>query len=74
LPDFEGLEPSAVLEDIKTGAKVEFAHRSEWKRLAVVSDVHWVAKAMQLFAWAMPGELEVFDMDQLEEAKRWAAG
>ena len=29
---------------------------------------------MHLFAWAMPGELKVFELDQLEEAKAWAAG
>ena len=29
----------------------------------------WVAKAMRLFAWAMPGELKVFEMDELDEAE-----
>jgi hypothetical protein len=74
IPDFEGLEASALLEDLKTGMNVEFAHRKEWKRLAVVSGVDWIAKAMELFAWAMPGELAVYDMDGLEEAKIWVAG
>ena len=71
---FEGLEAKAMVEDLKTGLGVEFHHRKDWKRLAVVTDHDWIAKAMQLFAWAMPGELAVYELDQLEEAKTWAAG
>ena len=73
LPDFDGLEPGAWIEDVKTGLKVEIENRSAWKKLAVVSGVDWVAKAMKLFAWAMPGELKVFEMDELDEAKSWVA-
>jgi hypothetical protein len=73
LPDFDGLEAKAWLEDIKTGLGVEFTNRSAWRKLAVVSGVDWVSKAMQLFAWAMPGELEVFGMDELDEAKAWVS-
>jgi hypothetical protein len=29
---------------------------------------------MHMFAWAMPGELAVYELDKLEEAKSWAAG
>jgi len=73
LPDFDGLEAKAWLEDIKTGLGVEFTQRSDWEKLAVVTGVDWIAKAMHLFAWAMPGELEVYEMDQLDEAKEWVA-
>jgi hypothetical protein len=73
LTDFTGLELGASFEDIKTGLGVEFAHRTDWRRLAVVTDVDWVARAMRMFAWAMPGELAVYDgLDRLEEAKTWA--
>lgn len=75
LTDFEGLEPSAAWEDVKTGLGVEIANREKWKRLALVTDVDWVAKAMRAFGWAMPGELRVYDqLDKLDEAKAWAAG
>jgi hypothetical protein len=74
LTDFEGLEPGAVPEDIQTGLGVELANRGNWKRLAVVTDVDWVGKAMRMFAWAMPGELAVYDdLGELEDAKGWAA-
>ena len=73
LPDFDGLEAKAWLEDAKTGLGVELRNRSAWKKLAFVSGVEWVTKSMQLFAWAMPGELEVFEMDELDKAKEWVA-
>jgi hypothetical protein len=75
LTDFDRLELDAVPEDIKTGLGVELRNRGNWKRLALVTDVEWVAKAMRMFAWAMPGELAVYDsLDQVEEAKDWTAG
>ena len=75
LTDFEGLEPSAAWEDLKTGLGVELANSEKWKRLALVTDVEWVAKAMRAFAWAMPGEVRVYDeLHQLDEAKAWATG
>jgi hypothetical protein len=73
LPDFDGLEPGAWIEDVKTGLKVETQNRSAWKKLAFVSGVDWVSKSMRLFTWAMPGELKVYEMDELEEAKEWVA-
>ena len=74
LESFDGLEPGAVLEDLKTGLRTEFSDRKAWKRLAVVTDIDWIEQAMELFAWAMPGELKVFDdLDELDEAKAWAA-
>lgn len=74
LTDFDGIKAAAVPEDVKTGFKAEFAHRKEWKRFALVTDEDWVAKAMRMFAWLMPGELMIYGMDQLDEAKSWVAG
>ena len=73
LPDFDGLEAKAWLEDVKAGLGVELRNRSAWKKFAVVTGVDWIRQAMHLFAWAMPGEMAVYDMDQLEEAKEWVA-
>jgi hypothetical protein len=72
-PDFDGLEPGAWIEDVKTGFQAEIQKRSAWKKLALVSGVDWVTKATRLFAWAMPGELGVYEMDQLDQAKSWVA-
>jgi SpoIIAA-like len=73
LPDFDGLEPGAWVEDVKTGLKVEARNRSAWKKLAFVSGVDWVSKATRMFTWAMPGELAVYEMDDLDKATEWIA-
>jgi hypothetical protein len=74
LTDFEGLEPRALLEDAKTGLELGVGHHSAWKRLALVTDAEWVAKAMHMFAWLTPGELMICEPGELEEARRWVAG
>ena len=74
LSDFEGLEPAAFPEDIKTGLSAWFGNHSAWKRFALVTDVAWVAKAMQMFAWMTPGEVMICELDRLEAAKQWVAG
>jgi hypothetical protein len=74
LTDFHGIEPSAWFDDLKTGLGLGVGHHSAWKRSAIVTDVDWVAKAFRFFAWMTPGEVEVFDLDQQDEARRWVAG
>jgi len=71
IPNFDGLELRAWPEDVKTGLGLGLGHHSAWKRSAIVTDVEWLTKAFQLFAWITPGEVKVFGMDQLEEAKSW---
>ena len=74
LTDFDGLERSAAVEDMKTGFGAWFKHHSAWKRFAIVTDVEWVAKAMHMFAWMAPGEVKIYEnLADLEEAKEWAA-
>jgi hypothetical protein len=48
-----------------------FKHWREVDRLAVVSDVEWVRKAIWLFAPFMRGNVRVFHDYELEQAKTW---
>jgi hypothetical protein len=73
LTTFEGLEPGAWFDDIKTGLGLGIGHHSAWKRSAIVTDVDWIGKAFRLFAWMTPGEVEVYGLSRLEEAKSWVA-
>lgn len=73
LTDFEGLEPAAWFDDIKTGLGLGIGHHAAWKRSAIATDVDWVAKAYRLFAWMTPGEVEVYGLDELEAAKNWVS-
>jgi hypothetical protein len=73
-PDFQGLDLSALWEDVKAAGSVGLKHRSSWDRLAVVTDKDWMRNAISAFGWLSPGELRVFEPDQLDEAKAWTGG
>jgi len=65
--DFEGIDPSAVWEDIKVG----FEHLSRWERIAVVTDVDWIRRTMQAFSFLMPGAMKMFPLAQMKAARAW---
>jgi len=73
-PDYEGVGPGGLIEDLKLGFGSLIQHHSAFKRIAVVSDKDWIAHALHAFAWMFPGELALFSLDELERAKEWAAG
>ncbi len=72
--DYEGFGPGGFVEDIKIGLGSVLPHHSAFRRIAIVSDKEWVAHTLHALAWMIPGELAVFGLDELEEAKEWAAG
>ncbi|HWB70359.1 MAG TPA: STAS/SEC14 domain-containing protein [Solirubrobacterales bacterium] len=72
--DFEGVEPSAAVEDMKTGLRAIVRDHAAWRRFALVTDVEWIASAFRLFAWMTPGEVRIFEPGDLEQAKAWVAG
>lgn len=73
LTDFHGLEPAVWYDDVKTGLGLGIGHHSAWKKSAIVTDVGWVGKAFEFFAWLTPGEVKVFGLDQIDAARSWAA-
>lgn len=72
-PGFEKFEAGALAQDTRAGITLGIAHRHAWKRTAVVTDVEWIVKAIHMFDWLTPGEVRVFDLEQLEDAKSWVA-
>ncbi len=72
-PGFEKFDAGAMLEDAKTGWNLGILHPKAWKRLAFVTDVNWMSQAAHAFAWMMPGEIKIYDLEGLEEAKAWVA-
>jgi hypothetical protein len=70
VPDFGGMAPGALWEDLKMG----FGHLKGWRRIALVSDLEWVNHTAALFGWLTPGELKIFPLAEQAEAVRWAAG
>lgn len=66
-PDFIGFTSGAVWDDIKLG----LGHLKAWEKLAVVTDVGWIAHAARLFGIAIPCPVKVFTNAELAEARRW---
>jgi hypothetical protein len=72
-PGFEKFELGALAQDTKSGITLGLGHPHAWKRTAVVTDVDWIAKALHMFSWLMPGEVRLYELDGLEDAKKWVA-
>ncbi|KAA0104141.1 STAS/SEC14 domain-containing protein [Mycolicibacterium sp. P1-5] len=72
--DYQGFGPGGLVEDLKLGLGTLFSRHSAFKRVAVVSDKEWVAHTIHVVGWLIPGEVAVFGLDGLEQAKQWAAG
>ena len=68
-----GMQPGAMWEDVKLEGRLGIAHRDAWDRIAVVSDIDWIWRAMELFSWMVPGEMNLYHETDLELAKRWLA-
>jgi len=52
-------------------AKLGLGHLKGWERIAVVTDEDWLENSIKAFGWMMPGEVKVFDDDEVEEATAW---
>ena len=74
IEDLDEIEPAALWADSKLGFDLGVRHHKEWVRSAVVTDIHWMARATRLFAWMIPGQARVFPVADLERAKAWVAG
>lgn len=64
---FTGYTGGASWEDAKVGMK----HLTSFERTAIVTNVDWIEKMVKALGFAMPGEVRVFDDDDLEEARAW---
>lgn len=64
---FEGIDAGAMWEDMKVGV----THLRHWERIALVTDVAWIANTMKAFAFMIPGEIKVFPVSATEAARAW---
>ena len=69
IEDLDEIEPGALWADTRLGFDLGVRHHEAWLRSAIVTDIHWMARATKLFAWMIPGEARVFPRDELEQAK-----
>ena len=59
----------AVWADTKLWA----GHLKGWRKVAIVTDADWLENMVKAFGWLMPGEVKLFDDDDVDEAKEWLA-
>ena len=64
---FENIAFGAMWEDFKVGVE----HLLRWERVALVTDVDWIANTLRAFGWLIHGELKVFPQAEAEAAKAW---
>jgi hypothetical protein len=68
-PDFDGMEAGAVWQDLRLGVH----EWSAWERLALVTDHRWMRDGLKMFAWAVPGDVKDFGLDERDAAVAWVA-
>ena len=68
--EFEGYAASAMFEDAKLG----LGNLTKWERIAIVTNHDWLRRSMAMFGWMMPGEVKTFELPEVDDAIRWAAG
>lgn len=66
-PEFKGFTPGAMWDDLKLGV----GHWRAWEKIAVVTDVDWIANLGRLFSFAMPCPTRVFPDSAIEQATDW---
>ncbi|MBY6092805.1 SpoIIAA family protein [Pseudooceanicola sp. 502str34] len=66
-PGFEGYSAGAMWADARLGMR----HWSGFDRVAVVTDSEMLAGSVKLFGFAMPCPVKTFDLEEVDEARRW---
>ena len=66
-PEFTGFTSGAMWDDMKLG----IGHLKSWEKIAVVTDLEWLAGATRLFGFAIPCPVMVFSNNEMAEAVRW---
>lgn len=65
--DFDGFTGGAAWQDARLGMK----HFTDFERVAVVTDTDWIEGLVRAFGFFLPGEVETFETDELDEARDW---
>lgn len=66
-PVFESIDAGAMWEDFKES----IAHYTAWERVAIVSDIDWIKRAMKLSAFVSPAEVKIFPTAHAAQAREW---
>jgi SpoIIAA-like len=67
---FDRISAGAAWEDTKLGLE----HLRGWERMAVVTDVEWIAHALRAVGWMIPATIRVFPTSERAAAEAWVTG
>jgi hypothetical protein len=67
--EFDGMQAGAVWQDLRLGIQ----DWNSWERIAVVTGHPWLRDGVRMFAWAVPGQVRVFEPAERDAAVSWAA-
>jgi hypothetical protein len=65
--EFTDFTAGAMWDDAKIGLR----HLTAYERVAMVTDVNWIAGAVKFFAFILPCPVRIFGNDKLSEAMAW---
>ncbi len=67
---FTGIEPMALFDDLKFGYE-NLANYKKISKIAIVTDKEWISKLAGITKNLAPGEVQVFENEDIEEARSW---
>ena len=70
IDSFEGMELKAMADDLKF-AYNNFGNLKKIRKAAVVTDKEWIEKITDWFKPLFPGEVKVFENEDIEKARSW---
>jgi hypothetical protein len=70
-PSFGGTELKATADLVREHMDEEVGHRSDWKRIAIVTDSGWLRRSSRLWGRMVPVDTKLFKPDEEDQAKRW---
>ncbi len=68
-PNFGGSDVRLTADRVKQLANL--GHRTDWKRIAIVTDSGWLRRSSRLWSRMVPVETKLFKPDEEPEARTW---
>lgn len=67
--EFTGYSAGAMWQDTKLG----FEYLTKFEKIAIVTDTDWIENGVKAFGWMIPGDVKLFDDDDLDDAVEWVS-
>ncbi len=67
---FPSMDLQSWMQDLKFGFE-NFSNYKKIKKYAIVTDKEWIEKIIEKIEFLLPGEVKVFENEDIEEARSW---